>query len=114
MNSRTGSKIKQLRERKGWTQLELSTKVGINNSVLSRIESNKRPVESQELKKFAEVFEISTDNLLGKIGDKMKESRTAYLSDDQVLEAAEIFSRLNKDEQENLLDFMRRMAKKDK
>lgn len=114
MNGKTGSKIKQLRERKGWTQLELSTKVGINNSVLSRIESNKRPVESQELKKFAEVFGISTDNLLGKVGDQIKESRMGYLSDDQVLEAAEIFSRLNKDEQDNLLDFMRRMAKKDK
>jgi transcriptional regulator with XRE-family HTH domain len=60
-----GARIRQLRDRRGWSQKYLSNLVGINNSVLSRIESNKRPVESEELKRFADVFEVSTDYLSG-------------------------------------------------
>lgn len=65
MDRTTGSRIKHLRERRGWTQLALSNKVGINNSVLSRIEDNKRPVSSEELKLFAAAFNVSTDYLSG-------------------------------------------------
>jgi transcriptional regulator with XRE-family HTH domain len=60
-----GKNIKRLREERDWTQIELSQKVGINNSVLSRIESGKRDVEDYLLVKFAEVFNVSTDYLLG-------------------------------------------------
>lgn len=110
---KTGSRIKQLRERKGWTQLDLGLKVGMNNSVLSRIEANKRPVESQELKKFAEIFGVSTDYLLGKNeNSKSNAGTTGYFEDEQVIRAAEIFSRIPKEHQDNLLDFMERMAKK--
>jgi transcriptional regulator with XRE-family HTH domain len=90
VNGKTGSRIKQLRERKGWTQLDLALKVGINNSVLSRIESNKRPVESQELKKIAEVFEVTTDYLLGKDNrhpaEKLKEYLDMELTDEEIME----------------------------
>lgn len=113
MNIKTGSRIKQLRERKGWTQLDLALKVGMNNSVLSRIEANKRPVEAQELKKFADEFGVSTDYLLDKNNKSIvNEGLEGYLMDDQVIKAAEIFSRIPKEHQDNLLDFMERMAKK--
>lgn len=61
-----GSRIKRERERHKLSQIDLSKKVGINNSVLSRIEADKRPVESDLLEKFAEIFDVSTDYLLGK------------------------------------------------
>jgi transcriptional regulator with XRE-family HTH domain len=61
-----GKNIKRLREERDWTQIQLSQKVGINNSVLSRIESGKRDVEDYLLVKFAEVFNVSTDYLLGR------------------------------------------------
>lgn len=54
-----------MREKKDWSQVELARRVGMNNSVLSRIEANKRPVETEELKKFAEVFNVTTDFLSG-------------------------------------------------
>lgn len=59
-----GGRIKRLREEKEWTQLELAKKAEINNSVMSRIEAGKRPVEDDLLVKFAEIFNVSTDYLL--------------------------------------------------
>lgn len=74
-----GSKIKQEREKRKWSQVFLSKKIGINNSVLSRIEADKRPVESELLEKFAEVFEVSTDYIL---------NRTTYLDTSVLLDLA--------------------------
>lgn len=61
-----GDRIKKLREREGLTQLDLAKKVGINNSVLSRIEAGKRPVEDNEMNLFADFFDVTTDYLLGR------------------------------------------------
>ncbi|WP_243895796.1 helix-turn-helix transcriptional regulator [Paenibacillus sp. F411] len=61
-----GDRIKKLREREGLTQLDLANKIGINNSVLSRIEAGKRPVEDVEMNAFADFFDVTTDYLLGR------------------------------------------------
>ena len=63
---RIGDRIRSLREEKGWTQLELAQQLGINNSVLSRIEANKRPVEDVLVAAFADVFQVNADSLLGR------------------------------------------------
>ncbi|MEI7026171.1 helix-turn-helix domain-containing protein [Paenibacillus sp. y28] len=67
MKKTVGTRIRQEREKREWSQLELAAKIGINNSVLSRIEANKRPVEDVLLVKFADLFEVSTDYLTGRI-----------------------------------------------
>jgi transcriptional regulator with XRE-family HTH domain len=67
--SNIGDRIRELREQKGWSQRELSRRVGINYSVMSRIESGQRPVEDDEILKFADIFEVSTDYLLGRSND---------------------------------------------
>lgn len=58
--------IKKLREKRDWSQLFLAKKIGINNSVLSRIESGKRDVEDYLLSRFADTFDVTTDYLLGR------------------------------------------------
>lgn len=63
---RIGERIRELREAKGWTQLELAQKMGINNSVLSRIEANKRSVEDVLVSGFADLFQVDADYLLGR------------------------------------------------
>ena len=62
----TGQRIKRLRERKGWTQLELAAALNINNSVLSRIESGQRPVDDELLVRIADLFGTTTDYLVGR------------------------------------------------
>lgn len=54
------------RELKNWSQAELARRVGMDSSYISKIESGTRKVSSNELDKFAEVFGVSTDYLLGR------------------------------------------------
>ena len=67
MNNTLGEKIKLLREAKGWRQDELAQKVGINRETLSNIENNHRQIKADELSRFADVLEVSADQLLGRI-----------------------------------------------
>lgn len=60
-----GSRIRKLREKKDWSQKELAKRISINNSVLSRIEADKRPIETDLLARFCEVFGVSSDFILG-------------------------------------------------
>lgn len=62
-----GKRIKWLREQKKWSQLELAEKLGIHNTVLSRIESGeKKGVDHHLISQVADLFEISTDFLHGR------------------------------------------------
>ena len=67
MSNTFGEKIKLLREAKGWRQDELAQKVGINRETLSSIENNHRQIKADELSRFADVLEVSADQLLGRI-----------------------------------------------
>lgn len=57
-----------LREASGLSQTEVARRVGIDNSSLSRIESGDRKVSAEELSKFADVYGVTTDYLVGKNG----------------------------------------------
>lgn len=62
-----GQRIKWLREKKEWSQIQLAEKLGIHNTVLSRIESGeKKGVDFHLISKVADLFEVSTDFLHGK------------------------------------------------
>lgn len=60
-----GNKIKSLRNSKNMTQKELADAVGIAQSTIGMIESEKRDVSYEILIKFANFFGVSTDYLLG-------------------------------------------------
>lgn len=59
------AKIVSLRNEKGWSQRELAERVGLNKSVMNRIELGDRPIKDNELIELARVFGVSTDYLLG-------------------------------------------------
>lgn len=61
----TGDRIIFLRNELNLSQKELADKVNINNSVLSRIESNKRPIRDDELISLAKTLDTSIDYILG-------------------------------------------------
>lgn len=64
-----GNRIRKLREKHNWSQKELADRAQINKSVMNRIELGNRPVEDHELKRFADIFDVSTDYLLGRVDD---------------------------------------------
>lgn len=65
MNKSLPKKIIDLRERVDMKQAELARRLSIDKSAMSKIESGTRKVSSDELKKIAEIFDVSTDYLLG-------------------------------------------------
>lgn len=62
----TGERIRNIREDKDILQQELADAVGINVSVLSRIEKGTRQLRDDELVKIADKLNVSVDYLLGR------------------------------------------------
>lgn len=105
-----GERLKKLRAKKGITQEKLATDLNIPESSIRRLEIADGVPRMDRLKQIADYFGVSTDYLLGKNDNQNKEK--GFLSDDHVMHAAEIFSKLSKEEQSNLLNLMQGMAKK--
>lgn len=61
-----GSRIRQARERQGWSQSELAHAVGLGSfQIVSAIENGQREVKAWELFKIASSLHLSLDSLLG-------------------------------------------------
>ena len=61
-----GERIQHLREKRGWTQIELAAKAKIKQPVISRLESQtQHSVSSDALKRLARILGVSADYLIG-------------------------------------------------
>mgnify|MGYP002713279769 CR=1 FL=1 len=58
-----GSKIKQLRQARGWTQEELASQIGVKQKQISSYERGTSNPTTDVLIKIAQVFEVSLDYL---------------------------------------------------
>ena len=65
MKNEFGERLKELRTEEGYSLSDLSKKVGIPQSSLSRWENGKADIVSFNLIKLAKYFKVSTDYLLG-------------------------------------------------
>lgn len=68
MNRSTIERIINLRELRNWSQKDLADKMGFNKVTMNKIEHGNRSISNEELSKFADIFEVTTDYLLGKNG----------------------------------------------
>jgi transcriptional regulator with XRE-family HTH domain len=64
--STLGSRLRDARERKGWTQTDVCKKLKMSNSTLSGYERNYRKPDPDMILTFAELYEVTTDYLHGK------------------------------------------------
>lgn len=60
-----GELLRNLRKKAGMTQQELAEKANVSKSVISFYEHKDRAPSPEVLKRFAEIFGVSTDFLLG-------------------------------------------------
>ncbi|OPA74120.1 transcriptional regulator [Paenibacillus selenitireducens] len=89
-----GNRIADLRERKGWTQEELATTIGISRAALSHYEKNRRKPDFETLTQLADLFQVSIDYLIGRTsqsqhpmdGDVHQFTEQLELSDSELLE----------------------------
>jgi len=59
-----GDKIKKLRKDRKWSQADLSEKVDVHVTHISRLETDRYTPSLELLKKLAEAFEVTTDYLV--------------------------------------------------
>lgn len=69
-----GDRLKQLRKDFGLTQLDLSKKIGIVRSAISNYETNRTMPDPTTLNQLAQLFDVSTDYLLGRVDTYSKNS----------------------------------------
>jgi transcriptional regulator with XRE-family HTH domain len=62
------SRIRKLREARGWSQGQLAEEAGLSQTYLSRIESGGRPGSVQALRKIAAALEVGISELFEKDG----------------------------------------------
>jgi transcriptional regulator with XRE-family HTH domain len=62
---RLAKRIKNLRERIGFSQEALARKLGVSRVVISQIENGERKVSAEEIVKLSKIFNLSVDTLLG-------------------------------------------------
>ncbi|MFD1956496.1 helix-turn-helix domain-containing protein [Paenibacillus thailandensis] len=61
-----GSRIAKLREDRGWTQEQTASKLGISRAALSHYEKNRREPDTDTLAKFADLYQVTIDYLVGR------------------------------------------------
>jgi transcriptional regulator with XRE-family HTH domain len=92
--AQSGDRIALLREKRGMTQAELSSKLGISRASLSHYEKNRREPDYKTLNKIADFFHITVDYLVGRTEEPHRELDTDVrefvdnleLSDEKILE----------------------------
>ena len=58
--------MRQLRKSRGYTQVSLQMKTGIEQSLLSKYETGERIPPAETLIKLADLYDVSIDYLLGR------------------------------------------------
>jgi transcriptional regulator with XRE-family HTH domain len=80
-----GKRLRQLRENKQLSQLDLSKLLNIANSTLSLYEADKRFPEPEILKRIADFFGVSIDYLLGHNPDTPTPADKEPTLDDEIM-----------------------------
>lgn len=101
-----GERLKYLREKNKMYQSELAEKLNLAPSTISMYERGDRDPDTSTLSKIAEIFNVTTDYLLGRT-DKLKDKD---IEDEKLIIAARSdvdLSELTEDEQKYILDFIK-------
>ena len=65
----TGHRIKHLRKQRDWTQSDLAKRLGVTRNAISMYESDTRHPPANVIEAIADIFNVSTDYLLGRTDD---------------------------------------------
>jgi transcriptional regulator with XRE-family HTH domain len=64
---RLGNRIQKLRKRRGWTQVVMAEKIGLDRSFIADVERGKRNISILNLEIIAKGFKLSLSRLLSKL-----------------------------------------------
>jgi transcriptional regulator with XRE-family HTH domain len=101
--------LEKERLKRGWTQEEVATKIGVARPTYANYEKGKREPDFETSQKLADLFETTIDYLLGK--------STTPLADEKAeanRKRAEKFSRLSPERQEQILELVKEWIGEDR
>ncbi|AAY52819.1 gp33 [Listeria phage A500] len=77
-----GNRLKQLRKNTNKTQEDISKILGISRGAYSHIENGRNEPDMETIVKLANIFEVSTDYLLGKSNNGLVDTIAAHIDAD--------------------------------
>lgn len=86
MGDKFNENLKKARIQKGITQKELAEKIGVAKSTYSLYESGNREPNVQNIKKIADILDVSADELLGTSDSVDTEILAAHFNGDEYTE----------------------------
>lgn len=110
-------RLKQARKQKGFTQDELAKRLGTQKSTISNYETGYSKPSNEMLAALADMLDVSTDFLLGRISSSL-ERASEYATDDQLPAEMHVFFKdfkeAPKKRQEEMLRFWRFISEQEK
>lgn len=111
-----GDRLKEEREKRGWSQVFVAKKLGLKrSSTYANWEYGIREPDLEMIKKLSELYETSLDKLSG---NKVKENKSSYITDKEELirqekmKLADMIINLPEQERKLIEDMIKTLQKK--
>jgi transcriptional regulator with XRE-family HTH domain len=98
--------IKAIREEKGLKQIEVAEHIGVDKSAYSKIEKGLRALTVDELQKMAQLFNMTTDQILNYDGKMPKE---VVIEDKTAVEQMRLIQQLDEEDKKTIFKLIDKM-----
>lgn len=98
--------IKAIREEKNLKQIEVATHINVDKSAYSKIEKGTRSVTVEELQKMAQLFNMTTDQILNHDG---KIPTEVTIEDKTAVEQMRLIQQLEEDDKQTIFKLIDKM-----
>jgi transcriptional regulator with XRE-family HTH domain len=98
--------IKHIRTDKSLKQIEVANHIGVDKSAYSKIEKGMRSITVEELQKMAQLFNMTTDQILNYDGKIPKE---VTIEDKNAVEQIRLIQELDEDDKQTIFKLIDKM-----
>jgi transcriptional regulator with XRE-family HTH domain len=98
--------IKNIREEKNFKQIEVATHIGVDKSAYSKVEKGLRSITVEELQKMAQLFNMTTDQILNYDGKIPKE---VTIEDKTTIEQMQLLQQLEEEDKKTVFRIIDKM-----
>ncbi|MFN0082703.1 MAG: helix-turn-helix domain-containing protein [Ferruginibacter sp.] len=98
--------IKAIREEQNLKQIEVATHIGVDKSAYSKIEKGGRALTVEELQKMAQLFNMSTDQIINYDGKMPKE---VVIEDKTAVEQMRLIQQLEEEDKQTIFKLIDKM-----
>lgn len=98
--------IKAIREEKGLKQIEVADHIGVDKSAYSKIEKGTRSLTVDELQKMAQLFNLTTDQIINYDGKMPKE---VIIEDKTAVEQMRLIQQLEEEDRQTIFRLIDKM-----